>query len=232
MRGLWGVRSYFSCRVRWGYNNTKITWSSLFLQPNRHWEVDLQSLENQIDEKTAAIVVNNPSNPCGSVYTKEHLEDIIDIASRNRVPIIADEIYEHIVFSNQEFIALSSLSKDVPVLTCSGVTKRFLIPGWRLGWVIIHDRHNILGKEFRNGLMRMSARILGPSTLIQKALPRIFKETPQIFFDETIQFIEVRLYTYFTWFTYSMFYFYKLALLGNANLASFPFLSCISHVNN
>lgn len=153
--------------------------------------MDLESLESQIDENTAAIVVNNPSNPCGSVYTREHLKDIIDVASRNRVPIIADEIYEHFVFSDHEFTALSSLSKDVPVLTCSGVTKRFLVPGWRLGWVIIHDRHNIFGKEVRNGLLSMSTRILGPNTLMQKALPRILKETPQSFFDETIRFIEV-----------------------------------------
>lgn len=157
--------------------------------------MDLVSLENQIDENTAAIIVNNPSNPCGSVYTSQHLKDIIDVASRNRVPIIADEIYEHFVFSDHKFTALSSLSEDVPVLTCSGITKRFLAPGWRLGWVIIHDRQNIFGKEVRTGLARMSTRLLGPNTLMQKALPRILKETPQSFFDETIRFIEVRFKT-------------------------------------
>ncbi|CAH0603045.1 unnamed protein product [Chrysodeixis includens] len=160
------------------------------LLPDKDWQVDLESLENQIDEKTAAIVVNNPSNPCGSVYDKEHLKDIIDVASRNRVPIIADEIYEHFVFSEHEFTALSSVSEDVPILTCSGVTKRFLVPGWRLGWIVIHDRQNILRKEVRKGLMSMSTRILGPNTLIQKALPRILTETPQSFFDDTISFIE------------------------------------------
>ncbi|KAJ8729335.1 hypothetical protein PYW08_000916 [Mythimna loreyi] len=160
------------------------------LLPDMKWQVNLASLESQIDEKTAAIIVNNPSNPCGSVYTKEHLKDIIDVASRYRVPIIADEIYEHFVFSDQEFTALSSLSKDVPVLTCSGVTKRFLVPGWRLGWVIIHDRQNIFSKEVRSGLLSMSTRILGPNTLLQKALPRILKETPQSFFDDTMRFIE------------------------------------------
>ncbi|KAH9638725.1 hypothetical protein HF086_013997 [Spodoptera exigua] len=160
------------------------------LLPDEDWQVDLVSLESQIDENTAAIIVNNPSNPCGSVYTKKHLKDIIEVALRNRVPIIADEIYEHFVFSKHEFNSLSSLSKDVPVITCSGVTKRFLVPGWRLGWIIIHDRNNILGKEVRKGLFSMSTRILGPSTLLQRALPRILKETPQSFFDDTIRFIE------------------------------------------
>ncbi|XP_021191290.3 tyrosine aminotransferase [Helicoverpa armigera] len=160
------------------------------LLPDQNWQVDLESLESQIDENTAAIVVNNPSNPCGSVYTREHLKDIVDVASRNRVPIIADEIYEHFVFSDHQFTAISSVSKDVPVLTCSGVTKRFLVPGWRLGWVIIHDRQNIFNKEIRSGLMSMATRILGPNTLMQKALPRILKETPQSFYDDTIRFIE------------------------------------------
>ncbi|XP_035446504.1 tyrosine aminotransferase [Spodoptera frugiperda] len=160
------------------------------LLPDEDWQIDLVSLESQIDENTAAIIVNNPSNPCGSVYTKKHLKDIIEVALRNRVPIIADEIYEHFVFSKHEFTSLSSLSKDVPVITCSGVTKRFLIPGWRLGWIIIHDRNNILGKEVRKGLFSMSTRILGPNTLLQRALPRILKETPQSFFDDTMRFIE------------------------------------------
>lgn len=95
------------------------------------------------------------------------------------------------MFSGNEFHAISSLSKDVPVLTCSGLTKRFLVPGWRMGWVIVHDRHNILGKEIRKGLTNFAGRILGPSTLIQRALPAILRNTPQSFFDEVVLFIEV-----------------------------------------
>lgn len=155
------------------------------------WKVDIEDLENQIDDDTAAIVVINPSNPCGSVYDKEHLFEILDVASRNRVPIIADEIYEHFVFAGHEFKALSALSKDVPILTCGGLTKRFLVPGWRMGWLIIHDRNNIFGKEVRKGLTNLSNRILGPNTVIQRALPSILLNTPQSFFDEVLLFIEV-----------------------------------------
>ncbi|XP_041989007.1 tyrosine aminotransferase [Aricia agestis] len=160
------------------------------LLPHEQWKVDLVDLESQIDDDTAAIVVINPSNPCGSVYDKTHLTEILEVAARNYVPIIADEIYEHFVFSGQTFTAISSISKDVPVLTCGGLTKRFLVPGWRMGWVIIHDRNNVLGKELREGLARLSTRILGPSTLIQRALPSILEYTPQSFFDEVILFIE------------------------------------------
>ncbi|XP_028037349.1 tyrosine aminotransferase [Bombyx mandarina] len=160
------------------------------LLSDQQWRVDLDDLENQIDDDTAAIIVINPSNPCGSVYSREHLQDILEVASRNRLPIIADEIYEHFVFSDHEFISMSALSKDVPILTCSGLTKRFLVPGWRMGWIVIHDRNNIFGKEVRKGLNNLATRILGPSTLIQRALPTILKNTPQSFFDEVVLFIE------------------------------------------
>jgi tyrosine aminotransferase len=69
------------------------------LQPEKDWEVDTVHLEEQIDASTAAIVVNNPSNPCGSVYTRQHLQAILQVARAKFVPVIADEIYEHMVSS-------------------------------------------------------------------------------------------------------------------------------------
>ena len=59
--------------------------------------MDLEHLESQIDDQTAAIVLNNPSNPCGSVYSRSHLNAILQVAERNYVPIIADEIYDYFV---------------------------------------------------------------------------------------------------------------------------------------
>lgn len=60
------------------FNDGDSNISLIFEQPERSWEVDIDHLESQIDEKTRAIVVNNPSNPCGSVYSKEHLEAILE----------------------------------------------------------------------------------------------------------------------------------------------------------
>ncbi|XP_034190755.1 tyrosine aminotransferase isoform X2 [Osmia lignaria lignaria] len=124
-----------------------ITVKSYELRPEFGWEIDLNDLESQIDESTAAIIINNPSNPCGSVFSRNHTLDILDVAARYYVPIIADEIYEHMVFPGRTFHSLASLSNEVPILSCSGLTKRFLVPGWRMGWIIIHDRQNVLNKE-------------------------------------------------------------------------------------
>ncbi|XP_054283349.1 tyrosine aminotransferase-like [Macrosteles quadrilineatus] len=157
------------------------------LMPDRNWEIDTQDLERQIDRDTVAIVVNNPSNPCGSVYTVQHLESVLRVAERQRVPIIADEIYEHLVFPGNKYHPLASLGSNVPILSCSGLTKRFLIPGWRMGWIIIHDGQHIFGEEIRRGLQNLSMRTIGSNTLVQGALPRILKHTPQQFFDKTIK---------------------------------------------
>lgn len=160
------------------------------LLPEKNWEVDLEMLETLIDDETSAIVVNNPSNPCGSVFSKEHLTAILDVAARNKVPVIADEIYDHFVFSGEEYHPMASLTQEVPVLSCGGLTKRFLIPGWRMGWIAIYDRNGILDKEVRKGLQSLSQRIIGSNTLVQGALPTILSKTPKDFFSDTIKQIE------------------------------------------
>ena len=70
---------------------------TLFLQPERGWEIDLEDLASKIDNNTAALFLNNPSNPCGCVYSRKHLEDILALCERYKLPIISDEIYDGMV---------------------------------------------------------------------------------------------------------------------------------------
>ena len=69
----------------------------LFLQPERGWELDLEDLASKIDDNTAAFFLNNPSNPCGCVYSRKHLLDILALCERYKLPIISDEIYDGMV---------------------------------------------------------------------------------------------------------------------------------------
>ncbi|XP_040265060.1 tyrosine aminotransferase [Bufo bufo] len=160
------------------------------LIPEKSWEIDLKQMESLVDEKTACIIINNPSNPCGSVFSKKHLQKILAVASRQCVPILADEIYGDMVFEYGAFQGLAPLSTNVPVLSCGGLAKRWLVPGWRMGWILIHDQKDIFGKEIREGLVRLSQRILGPCTIVQGALDHIIKRTPQHFYENTINFIK------------------------------------------
>ncbi|XP_060082304.1 tyrosine aminotransferase-like [Ylistrum balloti] len=159
------------------------------LQPEKSWEIDLDHLRSLVDGNTAAILVNSPSNPCGSVYSRKHILEILAVAEKCHLPIISDEIYEHFVFSTSTYHSLGSLSKNVPILSCSGLTKRFLVPGWRLGWIIIHDRNDLF-KAVRKGLLSLSQRILGPNSLVQAAVTDILTKTPQEFFDNTVGYVE------------------------------------------
>ena len=87
-----------------------------------------------------AILINNPSNPCGSVFDEKHLKDILAIAEKYCLPIIADEIYEHFVFegSSKKYVPMAKLSSNVPVLSCGGLTKRWLVPGTGTYQVHLH----------------------------------------------------------------------------------------------
>ncbi|KAG2185737.1 hypothetical protein INT43_002172 [Umbelopsis isabellina] len=161
-----------------------------YFNPERSWEADLEHMESLIDDKTACILVNNPSNPCGSVYSEQHLRDILALAEKHHLPIIADEIYCDLVFKGNHFYPMATLTKEVPILSVGGLAKKYLVPGWRVGWVTVHDRNGIL-KEVHEGILNLSQLILGPCSIIQAALPDILHNTPQEFHDKTIEQLEV-----------------------------------------
>ena len=73
--------------------------SSFRQKADCNWEIDFDHLESLIDENTSAILITNPSNPCGSVFSAEHLKAIADVALKHKLPIIADEIYAHMGFT-------------------------------------------------------------------------------------------------------------------------------------
>uniref|UniRef100_A0A8R1DM57 Tyrosine aminotransferase n=1 Tax=Caenorhabditis japonica TaxID=281687 RepID=A0A8R1DM57_CAEJA len=151
--------------------------------------IDFSYMATVIDENTKAIIINNPGNPTGGVFTKEHLEEILAFAEKYKLIVIADEIYGDLVFNGATFYPLASLSPKVPVITCDGIAKRWMVPGWRLGWIIIHNRFGVLS-EVKKGIVALSQKIVGPCALVQGALPKILKETPEEYFVYTRNVIE------------------------------------------
>ena len=92
----------------------------------------------------AALVVNNPSNPTGSVFSEYHVGQLLQFARKYRLPIVADEVYGELTYGSNVFHPMAEvaakLGRFVPVLTVSGISKQFLLPGWRMGWVCLHDK--------------------------------------------------------------------------------------------
>jgi tyrosine aminotransferase len=159
------------------------------LDPSKSWEVDLEEMHSLIDKNTAAILVNNPSNPCGSNFSRSHVEAIISVAEKHKVPIIADEIYEYMVFSGETFTPFASVSDNVPIIHVGGLAKQFMIPGWRLGWIVLHDRHSRLG-DIRSGLMDLSTLTLGPTSLVQSIVPDLLEDTAKEYYVQVLHQLE------------------------------------------
>lgn len=95
-----------------------------------------ECLEKAITDKTKVIVLNSPSNPTGTVYTRTELEMIAEIAVKNNIFIISDEIYEKLVYDGEEHISIASLNEDIKKLTIviNGMSKAFAMTGWRIGY--------------------------------------------------------------------------------------------------
>jgi tyrosine aminotransferase len=159
------------------------------LLPQKNWEIDLEHMESMIDDKTCAIVYNNPSNPCGSVYTEQHIKDFLAVVHKHSLTVIADEIYEDIVFPGNTFYPCASFNTEVPVLSCSAVSKRFLIPGWRLGWIVIHDKCNRFNNQLHKALNYLCQRLIVPNSTAQGALADILANSPNAYFDNLLNFL-------------------------------------------
>jgi tyrosine/nicotianamine family aminotransferase len=131
------------------------------------WAPDLDDLERKITGKTRLVVVMNPSNPTGSLYSKRHLTRLIEIAANHNLPIAVDEIYDRIIFED-EFVSVASLAKDTPILGLNGFSKAYLMTGWRLGYIYVQDPRGQL-KDVWEGIEKMSRIRLCASTPTQRA---------------------------------------------------------------
>nr|GMC72566.1 probable aminotransferase TAT2 [Ipomoea batatas] len=109
------------------------------LLPEKGWEVDLNAVESLADQNTIAVVIINPGNPCGNVYSYQHLKEIAEAANKLKLIVIADEVYGHLAFGTNPFVPMGVFGSIAPVLTLGSLSKRWLVPGWRLGWLVIND---------------------------------------------------------------------------------------------
>jgi len=106
------------------------------LDENNDWQPDIEDIKRKINDKTKAIVLINPNNPTGALYTKETLLKIIEIAKQNNLMIFSDETYDKILLDGDEFYSVGSLTNEVPVVVFNTLSKNYLCPGWRMGWII------------------------------------------------------------------------------------------------
>lgn len=119
-----------------------------YLNEEDKWQPELEDLEKKINKKTRGILIINPNNPTGAVYSKKTLKEIINIAAQYELPILSDETYDKLVFDNAKMYPLASLSDEVPMLIFGSISKNYLCPGFRGGWIYKHDPQGMLTDYF------------------------------------------------------------------------------------
>ena len=134
-----------------GYPLYTAVQSKLQLEPNPYyldeangWQPDVEDIKSKINDKTKAIVLINPNNPTGSVASKEVLSQIIDVALEHNLIIFADEIYDKLIFDGKKHVSIASLNKEVPCITFAGMSKNYVVPGFRVGWGIASGNPTVM----------------------------------------------------------------------------------------
>ena len=145
------------------YGATTIEYS---LKSDDGWSIDLDDIESKMDSDVRLLVLINPNNPTGNVANAEEIDKLLNIATKwPNCMIVADEIYDGLDFTG-EHVSVASRSNNVPVFSLNGVSKVYYAPGWRIGYMAIHDPVGSM-KDVRDGIERLLRSRLCASTPAQ-----------------------------------------------------------------
>jgi aspartate aminotransferase len=105
------------------------------------WKMRPEDFENAMTPRTKMLIMNSPGNPTGSVYTREELEAIVNVAAEEDIYVLSDEIYEKLVYDDAKHVSIGSLSKEAYdlTITVNGFSKSYAMTGWRLGYLAAPD---------------------------------------------------------------------------------------------
>ncbi len=141
-----------------------------YLDESYGWQPDIDDIKSKINKKTRAIVLINPNNPTGSVFSKEILEEIVKIALENNLVVFADEIYDKLLFNGAKHTSIAALSDELSCITFSGLSKNYIAPGFRIGWGIVSGQRKILD-EYIEAINKILRARLCANHPIQYAIP-------------------------------------------------------------
>ena len=136
------------------------------------WQPDVLDIRKKISTRTKGIIIINPNNPTGALYSKKVIKEILDIAGEYQVPVISDEIYDDITFDNKQY-ATATLAKDIPTITLNGFSKVYLVPGWRMGYILFHHSGEL--DEVQDAFMRIARSRLCANSVCQIACIQALK---------------------------------------------------------
>ncbi len=142
------------------------------------WQPDLEDLAARINPRTKAILLINPNNPTGAIYSRATLERVAELARRHNLLILADEIYDKLILDDDcEHLSIAALAPDVPVITFNGLSKAYLVPGWRIGWAVATGPAESLRDYLEAVYKLLRARLSAPHPFMRAIAPAL--EGPQ-----------------------------------------------------
>ena len=157
------------------------------LSESSGWAIDLEHLESQISSGTRAIVLISPHNPTGMVADSRQLAKLAEIARRNSLPIISDEVFSEFLFGLNEFPRAARTNAPL-VFTLNGFSKLFALPGMKIGWMAISGE-TALARKALSALELISDTFLPVNEIAQFAVPEIFHRGQQ-FLKQYVRWIE------------------------------------------
>jgi aspartate/methionine/tyrosine aminotransferase len=149
------------------------------LNPHNHWMPDLDELRNRVkyNENIAGLMIINPDNPTGAVFPPSVIREMVAIAREYRLFIVADEIYQHLVYDGQDYQPLCDLIEDVPAISLKGISKDLPWPGGRCGWMEVYnsDKQPMFRRYVRSLLDAKMLEVCS-TTLPQMIIPRVYAD--------------------------------------------------------
>lgn len=133
------------------------------------WNPSIEDIRAKVTEKTKAIVVINPNNPTGAVYSREVLQRIVDVAREYNLLILADEVYDRILYDGAKHISIASLAPDLLTITFNGLSKAYRVAGYRAGWMVLTGPKSH-ARGFIEGLDLLAGTRLCPNVPAQHAI--------------------------------------------------------------
>lgn len=133
------------------------------------WFPDIQDIESKISKKTKAIVLINPNNPTGAVYSKELLQQIINVARKHGMVIFSDEIYDKILYDDAQHHCIASMADDLFFVTFSGLSKNYRVAGFRAGWMVVSG-NKLIAQNYIEGLTMLSSMRMCANVPCQSAI--------------------------------------------------------------
>ncbi len=146
------------------------------LDPNHLWYPDIEDIENHVkyNPAVAGILIINPDNPTGAVYPEEVLRAIVEIADKNDLFIICDEVYQNMTYNGTESVPLCTVIGDVPAICMRGISKEMPWPGSRCGWIEVYNGHrDPMFERYINSILNAKMVEVCSTSLPQYVLPRI-----------------------------------------------------------